>query len=226
MELIGVQPRRAGTALLAFGSAGAVLTVICAIVLLVATVMTASLGGSLEQSRTDLVASLQRAEVSIGHAADTTEHVASTLGSTQTVLTDSAATLGSLADATGALATSLAAISILGNQPFAAAAASFRALSDQLRSYAGHAQQLAADLATNATDLTTITADLRDLQTRLGQTADRLAGLDVGGLVTALAAGLGLLVLTALWLTAGALGLAWAGHRIRRGTTPAAVARA
>ena len=215
MEILGIRPRRLGAALLVFGSIGVALAIAGALVLLIAVGATAGLNDRLEGSRVELVASLQQAQVSAGHAADTTENIGSTLGATQATLATSSKTLTTLADASDSLANALLAVSILGSQPFASAGQQFQSLATQVRAYSEHATQLSASLQQNAQDMGTTADDLRSLEARLGDVATKLDGMEVGTITTALLLGLLLLLALTVWLAAGALCVAVLGYRIR-----------
>ncbi|HYM82940.1 MAG TPA: hypothetical protein VEY67_02160 [Candidatus Dormibacteraeota bacterium] len=215
MEILGLDPRRLGSALLVFGAVGVALAVVGAVALLSSAIATASLDADLEGSRVQLVASLQRAELALGAAGDTTDHVGATLDSTRSVLSDSSRTLGTLGDASDSLASALGAVSLLGSQPFASAATDFRSLATQVRAYADHATQLSSGLTQNVSDMRTITSDLRDLQGRLGQVSTSLDALQAGTILTTLLVGLVLLLALTVWLAIGALACAIVGYRIR-----------
>ena len=216
METLGIRPRRLGAALLAFGAVGVALAIAGSVVLSVAVVSTAGLNDRLEGSRTELVAALERAQTSIGHAADTTENIGSTLDATQATLATSSQTLTTLADASDTLANALLAISILGSQPFAAAGQQFQSLASQVRAYSDHATQLSTSLQQNVADTQTTATDLRSLQASLGDVATKLDGMEVGTITTTLLLGLLLLLALTVWLAVGAIGVAFVGFRIRR----------
>jgi hypothetical protein len=216
METLGIRPRRLGAALLAFGAVGVALAIAGSVVLSIAVVSTAGLNDRLEGSRTELVAALERAQTSIGHAADTTENIGSTLDATQATLATSSQTLTALADASDTLANALLAVSILGSQPFAAAGQQFQSLASQVRTYSEHATQLSTSLKQNVTDTQTTATDLRSLQASLGDVATKLDGMEVGTITTALLLGLLLLLALTVWLAVGAIGVAFVGFRIRR----------
>lgn len=224
MEILGIHPRRLGSALLVFGAVGVALAIVGSLVLLVAVSSTAGLNDRLDGSRTELVASLQQAQVSIGHAADTSENIGATLSATQETLATSSKTLSTFADASDNLANGLLAVSIFGSQPFAAAGRQFQSLASQVRAYGEHATQLSASLGQNAQDMQTTADDLRSLEAKLGEVATKLDGMQVGTLTTALLLGLLLMLALTAWLAIGAIGVAFVGYRIRlRATAPLVV---
>jgi hypothetical protein len=219
MATLGIDPRRLGTGLLAFGVIGALLAGVVAIVLVIGGLSARSLGDRLEADRVALVAALQRASDSIDGASVATGNVQATLDSTETVVGHTSDTLVSLGGAIDGLADALD-FSILGQQPLAGAAAAFSGIGDQLRTYAEDLDAVAVDLAANQDDLTSIAADLDDLATRIDAVADRLDAFDrVEELVGLTVLGVVLMGAVVAWVAIAAGLLAWVGWRLRRTAT-------
>jgi len=216
MQTLGVDSRRLGGALVAFGSIGVVLAGIVALALVLGGLSVRSLADELEATRLAFVDSLERTSASMSDAATATANLRSTLESTQTTLTDTSATLDDLAGAVDSLAGALD-FSILGQQPLLGAAEAFAGVADRLRTFSGDLDAVAVDLVANQADLGEMTADLRDLQTGVDALAERVDAFDrTDQLVSMVSWGLVLLGAVAAWIaTAGAIA-AWFGRRLRR----------
>jgi hypothetical protein len=208
-------PRRLGTALVAFGAVGVVLAALLALGLVYAASSTAGLGPRLETARATLAESLSDASFSVGRAALATANLGSTVRSSEQVLRDTSVLLTDSATAVDSVADALD-ISILGQRPFDQAAAQLRAVADGLAATASSTAALASDLVSNAEDLDDIETELRDLQTKLDEAAAQLeVGREASALVGLVAVGLLLVASVAAWLAIAAGLITWLGVRLR-----------
>lgn len=217
MDLAGIDRRRLGNALLAFGLVGLVLAAIVALGLIGGAIAARDLDDRLEADQARLSATLDRLATTTASVVTTTSNAGATLGSTSHLLGRAQGVLGELADVSAELGNALN-LSILGSQPFASSAQQFRELETQVRAFQADTGTLAARLDTNATDVTALSARLRDIETQIGDLAERIAAYEgTGRIAGTLVGGMLLAGLLVAWLAAGAAACAWFGWRVRRG---------
>lgn len=220
MRTLGIDDRRLGGGLVAFGLVGIVLAGIMALALVLGGLSVRSLGDELEADRLALVGSLEQMATSVGHTADLTGNVRATLVSTEAVIEDTKGTLVELAGAVDSLVGALG-FEILGQRPLGPAAEPFAGLSERLKSFAGHLDLVAADLVANQDDLDELSADLADMEERIGALADRVDGFDRTDELVAMATwGLLLAGALAAWIAVAGGLIAWIGWRLRRPAAP------
>lgn len=224
MQVLGVDGRRFGTALVAFGVVGVILAGAVAVALVLGGLSVRSLADDLEADRLALVESLESASGSMGNAATSTANAQETLGSTETAIRDANETLADLATSVDSLAGALD-FEVLGQQPLAGAAASFAGLADTIRGFSDDLDAIAVDLVANQDDLERMAEGLRDLETRLTALATRVAAFDRTDEFVAMAAwSFVLLGAVAAWIAAAGALIAWVGWRLRQiaatGTPP------
>lgn len=216
MDVLGLDRRRLGAGLLAFGMVGVVLAGLVSAALVAGGLAVRDLDQRLLEDQARIAASLTRVSATMESLAITTEHAGSTLTSAGDTLGNARDTLGDVATTTVSVAAAID-IDILGKHPFAGAAEDLQALARRIQTFEADADELAQRLATNATAATAMTTQIRLLKGQVNEVAARVAGFDridqlvglvVGGIVVAGA-------LTA-WVLVGAAFCAWAGWRMRR----------
>lgn len=216
MDVLGLDRRRLGTGLLAFGIVGLVLTGLLTVGLTAGAVTAASLDSRLAALTEDISGSLDRASEAMGDAVQVTERTRAALGSGSAAVRGSAGTLDTLAATTDDLAGALD-FTILGQQPLAGVAATFATFSTDLERTSAELDALSADLTELDASLGPIGDDLRALQRRFDDLAARLDSGDAfGGVATGLTLVLVLLAAAAIWLLVLAGGITWLGWRLRR----------
>ena len=216
MEWLGVDRRRLGTAMLAFGVVGLVLAAIVAAILIAGGIAARNLDDRIATAQDQIGASLTRLTLTMDSVADSIDNASTTVQTSSGGVAHAADMLGSVAATTDSLASALD-VSILGQQPFSGAAAKLNELEAQLLLLQSDATRLAADLDQNAADATQIASEVRLMRTQVAELAGAVSGfastrevvsLAVGGIVLA-----GLLT---AWEAVLAAGVAWMGWRLRR----------
>jgi hypothetical protein len=216
MDTLGIERRRLGTGLLAFGLVGLVLAAVVAAGLIAGAVAARNLDDRLaaDQARIvelldQLVATVDRTAVSAGNASDTLATTGRTVASAAVMLDGLAVVADQLADSLD--------FSIFGQQPLAGAAVRFGELAVQVRAVGEDVDALAANLDTTSGDVAALAADIDRLAGQVDAIALRIADFDrTAELVDLLVAGILLLGLLVAWLAVGAAFTAWAGWRLRR----------
>jgi hypothetical protein len=220
-RVLGIEPGRAGTALLAFGVIGSVLAAAVAIGLIVLGFVVAGWAPRVETAQASLEMTLSDASFSVGQTALATANLRATVETSQTAIGDAATVLDQAASTVAGLASSID-VTILGQRPFGAAADDLNELSTSLAAFGQSTAAIATDLTSNVDDLEAITANLRDIQADLDAAVERLAAFDdAGRFVTLTGVALVLAGASAAWTAVAAALVAWVGRRLRR-TAPRA----
>ena len=180
MEWLGVERRRLGTALLAFGLIGVVLAGIIAGGLIAGGIAARNLDDRISADQVKLSLSLHRITTSIDKLATTTDHAAATLNTTSALIDESGAVIQDLAGVSDELSNNLG-FNILGQQPLAGAAARFKDFSARLRTFQGMTGGLSDNLATNADDLTSLTGEVQQIGAMTQDLAARVDAFDQAG---------------------------------------------
>ncbi len=225
MEWLGVERRRLGTALLAFGLIGMVLAGIIAAGLIAGGIAARNLDDRIGADQARLSVSLHRITASIDKLATTTDHAAATLNTTSALIDEAGVVIEDLAGVSDELAGNLD-FSILGQQPLAGAAQRFSEFGARLRTFQGMTGGLSDNLETNANDLTGLTAEIEQIGLMTEDLADRVDAFDQAGEIISLIVG-GIILggILVAWLAIAAAFCAWAGWRLRKiGAVEAAIA--
>lgn len=217
MTLLGVERRRAGNALFAFGVIGVVLAGIITLALVGTAVATRGLDERLQADQARLADTLDELSVSTAAAVRSIENASATLDRTGASVQNAREVLEELATASDSLADSLG-ITIFGSQPFAGAAQRFRTFSDRVRVFSEDATGIADALTTNSNDMGTLAERVALMETQLSDYAERVAESErIGQIGTWVALSVLLGGLLAAWLAIAAAGCAWVGWRLRSG---------
>jgi len=216
VDWLGIERRRLGTGLLAFGLVGLVIAAIVAAALIGGAFAARNLDDRLVLDQARLTAALDRLSGSMSSLADTVDHAGDTLATSSATLADAEAVLDSAANSARSLADALN-VSILGSQPFANASTNLAELATTLTSFKGRAAALAANIDQNAADTGAMADRIRSLQTDVDELSTRVADLgQVGDVVDLVLGGIVLGGLLTAWIAVLAAFLAWAGWRLRR----------
>ena len=175
MTLLGVDQRRAGTAMLVFGVIGVVLAGLIALALVGTAIATRDLDERLAADQAQLAQTLDDLATTTAAVVTSMENASATLETSSTSILHARDVLDALASATTSLADGLE-ISILGSQPFAGAAARFRTFSEQVAIFREDAAGISDRLTTNADDMSAL-AGPGPVD---GDAAARLRGTDRG----------------------------------------------
>lgn len=215
MTLLGLERRRAGNALLAFGVVGVILAGVIALALVGTAIATRDLDDRLQADQARLAETLDELAVTTAAAVTSIENAAATLDTSSAAVLDARTVLDELATASDSLADSLG-ITIFGNQPFAGAAQRFRTFSDRVRVFSEDATGIADAIATNSDDMSTLADRVALMETQLGDYAERVAGSErIGKIGTWVALSVLLGGLLATWLAVAAGACAWVGWKLR-----------
>jgi hypothetical protein len=222
MEWLGIDRRRLGTAMLAFGLAGLALAAVVGVALVGGGIAARNLDDQIVAAQGQLGASLTRLTLTMDSAAATVNDASATLATSRDGVAHAADTLGQVADTANALAGALD-VTILGNQPFRDAAAGLRDLEAQIRVFQTDATKLAVNLDQNAGDATTIADEVRDMRSQVGDLAGAVTAFSkTREIVSFAVGGMLLAALLTLWQAILAGAIAWAGWHLRRPVTEAA----
>ena len=216
MTLLGVDQRRAGTALLVFGVIGIALAGLIALALVGTAVAARDLDDRLMAEQAQLAETIDGLATTTAAVVTSMENAAGTLETSSTSILHARDVLDALATATTSLADGLE-ISILGSRPFAGAAARFRTFGEQVAIFREDANGISDRLTTNADDMSALAVRVESMETRLRDYADRIAASTrIGAIGTWIAAGVLLGGLLATWLAVAAGACAWVGWRLRK----------
>jgi tetrahydromethanopterin S-methyltransferase subunit F len=216
VDLLGTERRRLGTGMVVFGVVGVLLAGIIGVGLVAGAVAMRNLDDRLTTQQASLADSLDRAGASLGQLASTAGNASTTLATSGVAVAHAGQVLDELANVSSDLQQTLD-IAILGQRPLASAASKFGDLATQARVFSGDAAALAAALATNAADVTAVATQIQSLQDRATALSDQVRNFEgTGTLVRLLTAGVLLAGLMVVWFAVLALGVAWAGRRLRR----------
>jgi hypothetical protein len=216
MERLGLDVRRIGTAMVAFGLVGMVIAGIVAVGLISGAVAARNLDERLVTEQARLVTTLARVDSTMQQLVTTTDNAGDTLATTSGTLVAAGDVLGRVGDTAQDLSTSID-ISILGSRPLASASARFAELATEVRSFQGDAIRLSENLAVNAANVDDLATELDLLREEVAAVSARVAAFEATGeLVSLLVGGILLLGLLVAWLAVAAAGCAWLGLRLRR----------
>jgi hypothetical protein len=216
MERLGLDVRRIGTAMVAFGLVGMVIAGIVAVGLISGAVAARNLDERLVAEQARLVTTLARVDSTMQQLVTTTDNAGDTLATTSGTLVAAGDVLGRVGDTAQDLSTSID-ISILGSRPLASASARFAELATEVRSFQGDAIRLSENLAVNAANVDDLATELDLLREEVAAVSARVAAFEATGeLVSLLVGGILLLGLLVAWLAVAAAGCAWLGLRLRR----------
>jgi hypothetical protein len=222
VDWLGIERRRLGTGMVIFGVVGVLLAGVIGLGLIAGAVSMRNLDDRLTTQQASVAESLDRASTSLSQLASTTDHASTTLATSGVAVAHAGQGLDELANVSSDLQQTLD-ISILGQHPLASAASKFGDLGRRAREFSGDAAALAAALATNAADVSTLATPIRSLQDRATALSDQVRNYEgTGKLVGLLTVGVLLVGLMVVWLAVLALGVAWAGWRLRRAVPPGA----
>jgi hypothetical protein len=217
MTLLGVERRRAGNALFAFGVIGVLLAGVITLALVGTAMATRGLDERLQADQARLADTLDELAVTTAAAVRSIENASATLDRTGASVQDARDVLEELASASDSLADSLG-ITIFGNQPFAGAAQRFRTFSDRVRVFSEDATGIADALTTNSEDMGTLAERVALMETQLSDYAERVAESErIGQIGTWVALSVLLGGLLAAWLAIAAGACAWVGWKLRSG---------
>jgi len=226
MNTLDVNPRRLGTALLAFGMTGVILAGLIAVALFGGAIAARNLDDRLVADQDRIAAALTRLTLTMDTFAITVDHAGSTLTSSRDAMVHASSLLDNIATTSADLGNALD-ISILGSQPFASAATGIRKVADETKTFAQDATALAVALDANGADATAMAEQIRAAKAQVSDLAasivafdriDQIVGMLIGGIVLG-----GLLT---VWVALAAAGCAWLGWRLRRSpATPVGDAR-
>ena len=217
MTLLGVDRRRAGNALFAFGVVGVLLAGVITLALVGTAMATRGLDERLQADQARLADTLDELSVTTAAAVRSIENASATLDRTGASVQDARDVLEELASASDSLADSLG-ITIFGNQPFAGAAQRFRTFSDRVRVFSEDATGIADAVTTNSEDMGRLAERVALMETQLSDYAERVAESErIGQIGTWIALSVLLGGLLAAWLAIAAGACAWVGWKLRSG---------
>jgi hypothetical protein len=216
MEWLGIDRRRLGTAMTAFGLVGLALAGVMAVALGFGAVAARDLDERIAADQAKIGASLTRLTQTMESVAITTSNAATTLETSGQSIADAEALLETAATTLDSLAASLD-ISLLGNKPFASAADNVGQLATAVRSYKSRAATLGANLHQNSSDATVVAGQIRQLKKDVNEVATRIVGFDrVDQFVALVIGGIVLAALLTAWVALAGGFVAWVGWRLRR----------
>jgi len=216
MEWLGVDRRRLGAAMLAFGLVGLVLAGIVAGALVAGGLAARDLDDKVAAGQDRIAAALTRLTLTMDSLATSTDHASTTLQTSSTGVGHAADVLGQLADTTDSLATALD-VTILGQQPFTGTVAKLKDLETRVRIFQQDATTLAANLDQNSTDVTQVADEIRSMRSQVAELAAAVTGFaDTREIVSFAVGGIILAGILTAWEAILAAAIAWAGWRLRR----------
>lgn len=217
MMLLGLERRRAGNALFAFGLIGVILGGVIVLALAGTAIATRDLDERLQADQARLADTLDELSVTTAAAVRSIENASATLDRTGASVQDARDVLEELAGASDSLADSLG-ITIFGSQPFAGAAQRFRTFSDRVRVFSEDATGIADALTTNSEDIGRLAERVALMETQLSDYAERVAESErIGQIGTWIGLSVVLGGLLAGWLAIAAGACAWVGWKLRSG---------
>jgi hypothetical protein len=206
--------RRLGRGLVAYGVIGLVALVVVGIGLGIAVVRARDVLDRIEQQRVAVVRLLDATSLLLGTTASSVDRLGTTLSSTEEAVRRGAELTRTLSTA-GTTMADLAAVDILGLQPFAGAAVPFGTLSEQATSLAVSLDSTAVALDTNRVDLATLVEDLRGISADLEDIEASIVDVRLVGDV-ALSLGLVVVIVLLAWLSVPAFAAIVLGRRLMR----------
>jgi hypothetical protein len=202
--------------MLAFGIVGLALALLVAVTLVAGANAARSLDERIVAGQDRIAASLTRLTLTMDSVATSTDHGSTTLAASRDSVAHAVDVLGELSGTSDSLASALD-VTILGQQPFSAAATQLREMATRVRTFQDDATRLAADLDQDSSDATQIANEVRDMRSQVAELAGGVSGLTGARDVVSFA--LGGIVLAGLltaWTAVLAGAIAWAGLRLRR----------
>ena len=216
MGMLGVDIRRLGTAMLAFGLIGVLIAGVVAAGMFAVAVSARNLDERIATEQAYIVDALGRVDASVAKLVATTENGSATLATTADTLGTADGVLGQVADTATELSRSID-ISILGSRPLAGAASRLGQLATSVTGFQAKTAALVENLGTNATDMQELSGQIETLRGDLVVVSERIEGFQAtGSIVSLLTAAFTILGLLVAWLAVGAAFLGWAGLRLRR----------
>jgi hypothetical protein len=158
--------RTLGRALLAFGGVGLILLVASALLVVGTLGSLSATAADLGRQRDELAGMVGPASASLRSSAAAARNASASLTASAAAARDGSALMNQLAASLDQLS-SLSGFSILGQQPFANAAASFQDTAAKSRSLAANLDTTATSLETNVADAARVATDLETLATQL-----------------------------------------------------------
>ena len=216
MKSLDINPRRLGTALLAFGLTGVILAGLIAVALFGGAVAARNLDDRLVADQDRIGAALTRLTLTMDTFAITADHAGSTLTASRDAMTRAGSLLETIGTTSGDVANALD-VSVLGSQPFASAASGIRKVGVETAKFAEDATALALALDANAADATAAAGQIRAAKGQISELAASIAGFDrIDQIVSLFIGGIVLGGLLTAWVAMAAAGCAWVGWRLRR----------
>jgi hypothetical protein len=166
--------RTLGRAMMAFGAAGLALLLVAAVLLVVTIGSLSAAAANLGSERDQLAAMVGPASASLRSSATAARNASASLGQSATAARDGSALMRQLAASLDQLS-ALSSISILGQSPFASAAASFVDTAAKSRTLADNLESAATALDTNVADAGQVATSLDGLATQLDSLKTELA---------------------------------------------------
>lgn len=220
MAIYSTDRRHLGPAMFGFGLVGLVLAGVMAGALIAAGITARNLDDRLADGQTRLGAAVTHATLAMDSLAAGIDNTSGTLTTSAATVVHTADLLGQAADTSDGLAVSLN-VSILGQQPFSAAATRLTSLSGQVRTLQGDATALATNLDANNRDVAQIASQVRALRIDVGGLAIAVDSFsNTRELVALIAGGWVLALLMTAWVAILAAGIAATGWHLRRRKLP------
>lgn len=216
MEWLGVDRRRLGTAMLAFGLVGLLLAVVVGGALVAGGIAARNLDDRIAAAQDRIGASLTRLTLTMDSVAMSIDNASTTLQTSRDGVAHAGDALSQVADTSDSLAGALN-VTILGQQPFTGTVAKLQDLSGKVRVFQQDAVKLAANLDQNATDATQIASQVSDMRSQVAELAAAVTGFaSTRDVVALVVGGIVLAGLLTVWTAILAGWIAWAGLRLRR----------
>ena len=211
----GPARRRAGTALLVYGSVGVMLLGGFLTALLFTAFHAQDVLGTLDTARDEIVVALDDVHAALQTSEATLTGVSASLEETGDSLVEAGLLASILGPGTSVLADQAGSFGILGQQPFAGMAEPLRDVSTSLEELSARLDAAGVSISDNAPTLATLGTRLGSVAVSLQVSRDRLAGFDLSIGVSATVALLALVV-ALVWLMVPAFVALWIGRRWRR----------
>ena len=207
--------RRAGTALLVYGSVGVVLLGGFLALLLLTAVHAQDLLDTLDASRDEIVATLDDVGAALQTSEETLAGVSTSLGETSASLSEAGRLAAIIAPGTSTLADQAGSFAIFGQQPFEGMVGPLRDVSASLGDLSARLDAAGASIGDNAPTVATLGSRLGSVAVSLQGSRDRLADFELSLGAEATIALVVLMVLV-IWLMVPAFVALWVGRRWRR----------
>jgi hypothetical protein len=211
----GPARRRAGTALLAYGSVGIVLLGGFLAVLLFTAVQAQDVLSTLDASRDEVVAALDDVTAALQTSGETLNGVSASLEETGSALIEAGRLAAIIGPGTSVLADQAESFSIFGQRPLEGMASPLRDASTSLEALSARLDAAGISIDANAPSVETLGTRLAGVAGSLQASRDRLAQFDLSLGVWAYLALIAFVVLV-IWLMVPAIVAFWIGRRWRR----------